>query len=144
MSKILKFYPERCNGCLICEKACSKVLFKTEEGGESSALHIRRKDDVFEMVVCDQCGLCIDMCLLGALSRNKNGLVILDRRQCVGCQACVAFCPTDAMMNSPMRIEPFKCLSCGACVRACPEHALELIEEKVSKLKVIVYNQLGV
>ena len=37
--KILKFHPEKCKGCLECEKACSQVHFKTKE--------IRDLKDVF-------------------------------------------------------------------------------------------------
>ncbi len=141
--KVLAFYPEKCIGCLSCEKACSKVHFKTEDGGEKSAIHIIKNKKTFEMNVCDQRGLCLDMCPVGALSRNKKGVVILDAKRCIGCQACVAFCPINAMRKSSVRIEPFKCISCGACVRACPEHALELVEKDIDGIKMIVYHKQG-
>jgi anaerobic carbon-monoxide dehydrogenase iron sulfur subunit len=140
--KILKFYAEKCKGCLECEKACSKVHFKTDEGGDKSAIHIHEGKS-YEIQVCNQCGLCIDMCPVGALARRKNGIVTLDKNTCIGCQACVGFCPIDAMAKSDARIEPFKCISCGACVRACPEKALELIEVKIDDIKEIVYHKQG-
>ena len=67
------------------------------------------------------------MCPVGALTRKKNGIVWLDKDTCIGCQACVGFCPINAMRKSKIRIEPFKCISCGACIRACPEKALEFL-----------------
>jgi len=142
--KILKFHPERCTGCLKCEEACSKVLFKTKEGREGSAIHIIKEGNSYSMNVCNQCGLCIDLCTVGALERKKNGVVWLNVDKCVGCQACVAFCPIDAMrQNTSLRLEPFKCISCGTCVRVCPEKALELIEVDVEEVKKIVYHKLG-
>jgi anaerobic carbon-monoxide dehydrogenase iron sulfur subunit len=142
--KIVTLYPEKCSGCNSCEKACSKIHFKTDEGGERSALRIEKRDGKFEINVCNQCGLCIDMCSVGALSRNAKGVVVLDQKLCVGCQVCVAFCPSAAMRKAKGRIEPFKCISCGSCVHACSENALELIDKKVDNLKAVVYHRLGV
>ena len=142
--QILNFYSEKCNGCLECENACSMIHFKTNDGGEKSALHILKKDVSYELHVCDQRGLCIDMCPVGALTRNKNGTVLLNKNTCIGCQACVGFCPIGAMRKSKERIEPFKCISCGACVRACPTNALELVKVKIDDVKEVVYHKLGV
>jgi Fe-S-cluster-containing hydrogenase component 2 len=142
--KILKFHPERCDGGLGCEKACSQVHFKSDEGGEKSAIRILKVDNTYKMHVCDHRGLCIDICPVGAITRKKNGIVFLDKNTCIGCQACVAFCPINAMRKSKTRIEPFKCISCGACVRACPNDALELVEVKIDDVKQYLYHKLGV
>jgi len=141
--KILKFYSEKCKGCLECEKACSQVHFKTKDGGEKSAIRIIKTDKEYTMHVCDQRGLCLDMCPVGALTRKKNGVVWLEKEVCIGCQACVGFCPIGAMKKSDVRIEPFKCISCGSCVRACPEKALELVEVPIADITQVVYYKLG-
>jgi len=141
--KILKFYPDRCNGCHECEKACSQVHFKTKEGGDKSAIRISKTPKGYAMHVCDQRGLCLDMCPVGALTRRKNGVVWLDKDVCIGCQACIGFCPIGAMRKADVRIEPFKCISCGACVRACPKKALELVEVNITDVKQVVYHKLG-
>jgi len=142
--KALMFHPEKCKGCMECMKACSNVHFKTKDGGEQSAIQITKKNGIYHMLACDQRGLCLDMCPVGALKRNKKGVIILDKKTCIGCQACVGFCPIGAMRKSSNRIEPFKCISCGACVRACPENALELVEKNISEIKETVYHKLGV
>lgn len=141
--KILKFRPEKCDGCKACERACSKVHFKTEEGGDKSAIRIIKDGNSYKMHVCDQRGLCIDMCHVGALTRKKNGVVVLNKEVCIGCQACVGFCPIGAMRKSETRIEPFKCISCGACVRACPTGALELVEVNIDEICEVVYHKQG-
>jgi anaerobic carbon-monoxide dehydrogenase iron sulfur subunit len=143
--KYLKFYPERCTGCLDCEKACSQVHFKSDDGGDKSAIRILKDEKgSYSMHVCDQRGLCLDMCPVGALKRNNKGVVILNKNVCIGCQACVGFCPIGAMRVSNQRIEPFKCISCGACVRACTQNALEIVETDIEKIKQVVYHKLGV
>jgi len=142
--KKLKFYPDKCTGCGECERACSQVHFKTKEGGDKSALQITKKEGTYRIHVCDQRGLCLDMCPVGALTRRKNGVVWLDKKTCIGCQACVGFCPINAMKKARERIEPFKCISCGACVRSCPQEALELITVHLEDKKEIVYHELGV
>ena len=141
--KILKFYKEKCKDCLECEKACSKVHFKTDEGGNKSAIQIHKEGKSYVIQVCNQCGLCIDMCPVGTLIRRRNGVVALVKNTCIGCQACVGFCPIDAMAKSDTRVEPFKCISCGACVRACPENALELVEVKIKDIRTVVYHKQG-
>jgi carbon-monoxide dehydrogenase iron sulfur subunit len=141
--KILKFHAEKCKGCLECEKACSQVHFKTKDGGEKSAIRIKEADKKYKMHVCDQRGLCLDMCPVGALTRKKNGVVWLEKELCIGCQACVGFCPIGAMRKSDVRIEPFKCISCGLCVRACLEKALELVEVQIADIAQVVYHRLG-
>ena len=118
--------------------------FKTAEGGDKSAIRILKKNGQYRMHVCDQRGLCIDMCPVGALSRKKNGTIWLDKNVCIGCQACVGFCPLGAMRKSDARMEPFKCISCGACVRACLQDALELEEVTIEDIKHVVYHKLGV
>ena len=141
--KIIKFRPEKCDGCRECEKACSNVHFKSDEGGEKSAIRIIKKSDSYEINVCNHCGLCIDMCPVGALTRRKTGIVTLDKNTCVGCQACVGFCPIEGMKKSAERVEPFKCISCGACVRACSKEALDLVEVIIDDVKEVVYHKQG-
>ncbi|MCK5344130.1 MAG: 4Fe-4S binding protein [Candidatus Heimdallarchaeota archaeon] len=142
--KVLIFHPKLCNGCNECEKACSEIHFKSDKGGEKSAIRITKHNKSYQMSACDQRGLCLDMCPVGALQRRKNGIVWLDKKVCIGCQACVGFCPIGTMRKADARIEPFKCISCGACVRACPENALELIERKIDDNKQTVYHKQGV
>lgn len=142
--KIIRFSPEKCIGCLECEKACSQVLFGTPEGGDKSAIRIIKNNGGYEMSNCNQCGLCIDLCPTMALKRVPNGTVILNKKACVGCQSCVAFCPDGVMRRATGMLVPHKCISCGRCVEACPENALSLVEVKISEIERVVYHHQGV
>ncbi|MCK5037694.1 MAG: 4Fe-4S binding protein [Thermoplasmata archaeon] len=142
--KILKFYPEKCDGSRECEKACSNVHFKNDKGGEWSAITIVKGAQGYDMEVCNHCGLCIDMCPVQALKRLNSGIVVLSKKTCIGCQACVGFCPQGVMMRAPEVITPFKCISCGKCVEACPNGALELVEVELDDIEEVVYHKQGV
>lgn len=42
---------------------------------------------------CLKCGVCINTCPKGAISRNKEGYPELDASKCIGCGACQNICP---------------------------------------------------
>ena len=48
---------------------------------------------------CTQCGLCISVCPTGALSVNRDTMVVeFDPAKCVACELCVKACPARAMV----------------------------------------------
>lgn len=53
---------------------------------------------------------------------------VVNKQTCVGCGACVATCPVDAisLVDGVAQIDPNKCISCGACVGTCPVEAITL------------------
>ena len=153
--KIIQFDASKCTGHYDCERACSQVHFKDDTGGGHSAIRILKENAAagdgggevrsqYVMTNCNHCGLCIDLCPVQALRRMPNGNVILNRTVCVGCQACVAFCPRGVMRKAADRVEPFKCISCGACVKACPDGALRLVEVGIADIAEEVYARQGV
>ena len=128
--KVLATRPEHCTGCRECELACSRTWFKVDDR-EKSRIRIApaaEKARSYQITVCDQNGACIDVCPVNALKRARNGVVLLNKKLCVGCLACVGFCPNLAMFFHANFVEPFKCVACGKCVEACPEDALYITE----------------
>ncbi len=142
--KIIRFKPELCKGHMECEKACSNILNKNDKGGEWSAIRIHETGTGYEMSNCNHCGLCIDMCPVQAIKRLANGTVVINKKLCVGCMACVGFCPRGVMRKVSEIPVPFKCISCNACVKACPEGALELVEVELDGIEETVYSYQGV
>jgi anaerobic carbon-monoxide dehydrogenase iron sulfur subunit len=128
--KYLKTNPTRCKGVRACEKACSQAFFKIDNP-EKSAIRVKQTESGFEINVCDQCGECILVCPVEAITRNKQGVVMIKKSICVGCYICVGFCPTLSMFFHPDLKEPFKCVACGLCVKPCPEKVLELSEKEI-------------
>jgi Fe-S-cluster-containing hydrogenase component 2 len=142
--KIIKFHPEKCKGHYDCEIACSQIMHRNEKGGDWSALRIIKGDEGWDMTNCNHCGLCIDVCPVQALKRMPNGIVVINKKLCIGCQTCVAFCPRHVMRRAPGEVVPHKCISCGSCVRACPEGALELVDVPIDEIEEVVYHTQGV
>jgi anaerobic carbon-monoxide dehydrogenase iron sulfur subunit len=124
--KVLVTDDELCIGCHLCEDVCSMAWYKEINGG-LSAIRITSLGNIeWGMAVCTQCGECIDVCPTGALSRDKAGVVRLNKKECVGCMSCVGFCPQGAMFYHEAYVEPIKCISCGLCVKECPAGALSV------------------
>ena len=118
----------RCTGCGSCEKLCSKAWYKAEDR-EKSAIRISADGQGdYIIAVCDQCGVCMDMCSTMALKKAVNGVVLLDKKSCVGCLICVGECLRDCMFYHDDLPAPFKCTACGLCVDQCPGGALTIVE----------------
>lgn len=132
-----------CIACKTCQVACKdkndvKVVgpmfrrVETFEGGKYP------KPWVYHLsMACNHCAnpKCVENCPTGALSkREKDGLVVQDRSQCIGCRYCTWACPYGA----PQYLEEIgrvgKCDGCAnlvdkgqnpACVDACGMRVLE-------------------
>lgn len=126
--KILSFNPELCINCHLCEEVCSETWFKVVDPSKSRIRILDEKPGMPSALYCVQAGDCIDVCPVNALSRNKQGVVLLKKKACVGCLSCVGFCPYGAMFFHPEETAPFKCVACGKCADACPEGALKIVE----------------
>jgi carbon-monoxide dehydrogenase iron sulfur subunit len=123
-----------------CETECSTRVFKSKDR-RRSAIQVREiaaadgQGPSRIMVSCDQCGDCIEVCPANALTRNRLGVVVLDKKACVGCYMCVGFCDNGTFFQTEGWLEPHKCTACGVCVKVCPHGALEIIEAPISPSK---------
>ena len=121
----------KCIGCGACMTACSTLFFKVDDPSRA-CISVTPAEDGSKISVCDQtCRLCVAECPMKALSVSAQGVVLLDRKLCIGCLACVAVCPIGAMKHAPGLTTPFKCIACGACARKCPTGAIAIsVEER--------------
>lgn len=126
--KYIHVKEELCTKCHLCEETCSMSFFKVKDK-EKSCIRINdeKESNGNEIInVCNQCGECIDICPEQAIYRANNGLVLIDKKKCVGCYICVGFCPSLSMGTSLDLVEPFKCISCGLCVKKCESGAISM------------------
>ena len=125
--KFLKPIAEKCTLCGTCVATCAQTYFK-ENDPELSRIQVNDVVALPEINVCNQCGSCIAICPTLALTRDKNGVVQLNKSKCTGCLMCVGFCPTSSLFFSEKKQpEPIKCIACGQCAKACPSQALVLV-----------------
>ena len=53
---------------------------------------------------------------------------IVNKDECVGCEACVSACPNEAisMQDGVAHVDEGACIDCGICVDECPNEAISL------------------
>ncbi|MEM4740559.1 MAG: 4Fe-4S dicluster domain-containing protein [Zestosphaera sp.] len=97
-------------------------------------------------IVCRQCleAPCISACPVGALYRDEQGIVRLNKDVCSRCGSCAEACPYDAVSLNPFDGTPLICDLCGGnpmCVRRCPTNALSLYP--LTEITIADPNKIG-
>jgi Fe-S-cluster-containing dehydrogenase component/formate-dependent nitrite reductase membrane component NrfD len=130
----------RCIGCHACTTACksendvpvgvTRTYVKSVDVGEFP--DVRRS---FQVTRCNQCedAPCVTACPTAAMYRRPDGIIDFDKSACIGCKACMAACPYDAIFINPDDHSAEKCNMCAhrldiglepACVTVCPTGAI--------------------
>ena len=133
--------PSKCTGCKICEKTCSMAFYKEENSLKSAIRIVPNSNGSISINVCDQCGVCKQMCQIMALKSAKSGVILLDKKTCVGCLVCVGECLRDYMYYNDELPTPFKCIACGLCVKECPTEALKISEDHDSDRIIEIFGE---
>ncbi len=149
----------RCIGCHACTTACksensvplgvTRTYVKSVEVGTFP--HVRRN---FQVTRCNQCSdaPCVTVCPTEAMYRRPDGIVDFDKSICIGCKACMAACPYDAIFINPEDHSAEKCNFCAhrlevglepACVSVCPTEAILVgdLNDPTSKVAKIVQRE---
>lgn len=122
--------PEKCTSCRSCEMACS---FSKTKGFNplDAAVSVFAYDEaaISVPIMCMQCenAACMNVCGVGAITRNAEGTVVVSKEKCIGCKLCVSACPFGNMSYNSKKKEVVKCDLCGgdpACAKICPSGAI--------------------
>jgi Fe-S-cluster-containing dehydrogenase component/formate-dependent nitrite reductase membrane component NrfD len=150
----------RCIGCHACSTACksengvplgvNRTYVKAVEVGTFPA--VRRS---YQVTRCNQCddSPCTTACPTRAMYRRPDGIVDFDKSICIGCKACIAACPYDAIFINPQDHSAEKCNLCShridaglepACVTVCPTNAILVgdLDDPSSEVAQIVQRQV--
>lgn len=135
MTRKLTVVPERCSGCRMCELVCALRKFKVNNPKKAGirVLSLYPHPVVRMPIFCMQCRKpkCQEACSSDAIF-IKDGVVLINEKNCTSCQACVVSCPFGAIFVHPDIPYPFKCDLCGGipkCAEACPKKALLYMPE---------------
>jgi len=142
MAKQLGFYlsSRRCVQCHSCQVAC-KAVHGVELGPTWGKVLNYWEGDFPNVanrtisISCFHCAkpACVEICPAGAITkRAEDGVVVVDRNECVGCRSCEQACPYGApQFGADGKMQ--KCDLClerraegkqPACVATCPGEAL--------------------
>jgi len=115
---------ELCSGCKLCEFACAAEHYNTNNP-KKARLKIKSElpSPHFDIIVCNQCGVCMEVCPTGAISRSGEAYLI-NRELCTNCLVCVEACPIDAMFIHEEIDIPLLCDLCLECAKICPMGAI--------------------
>jgi Fe-S-cluster-containing dehydrogenase component len=152
----------RCIGCGSCVRACKvendvpDTFFRTwverYEISDSKKVHVDSPNGAIESFkenntkdseidkayfvpkLCNHCydSPCTQVCPVGASYRSPDGVVLIDKKHCVGCGYCVQACPYGCRYIDESKGVADKCTFCyhrihkgeaPACVNACPRNA---------------------
>ena len=118
-----------CMNCLACVQECANTYFKSDDL-DLAALRIeekRKEPGMTTPVVCVQCGKCAEACPNQAITQNKQGVYMVNKKLCTGCGECVKACPFKVMRKPENSPTAFKCIACGKCAAACPMEIIEVV-----------------
>jgi Fe-S-cluster-containing dehydrogenase component/formate-dependent nitrite reductase membrane component NrfD len=130
----------RCIGCHACTTACKSENLVPISVTRTYVKHVdvgvfpqtRRAHQVTR---CNQCAHapCVAACPTAAMFKRDDGIVDFNKSICIGCKACMAACPYDAIFINPEDHSAEKCNFCAhridvglepACVVVCPTQAI--------------------
>ena len=146
----------KCIGCHACTTACksenhvpvsvNRTYVKYTDVGTFP--NARR---AFQVNRCNQCqdAPCTYACPTAAMYTRSDGIVDFDKSICIGCKACIAACPYDAIFINPEDHSAEKCNFCAhridmnlepACVVVCPTEAIIVgdLNDPSSRIAAIV------
>ncbi len=98
-------------------------VFREVEGDVAKAFFVPKLCNHCEKSVCSQ------VCPVGASYTTKDGVVLVDKKHCIGCGYCIQACPYGTRFLNPETHTADKCTLCyhritkgllPACVQACP------------------------
>ncbi len=148
-----------CIGCHACSTACksenavplsvNRTYVKYVDVGVFPNAH-----RAFQVTRCNQCDNppCATACPTSAMYQRPDGIVDFDKSICIGCKACIAACPYDAIFINPEDHAAEKCNFCAhrldiglepACVVVCPTEAILVgdMHDPTSRVSQIVQRE---
>lgn len=157
---------ERCIGCEACSIAC-----RIENETPNFWINVETQDGMqkdtpkgtfpnltifFLPKLCNHCENppCVDSCPVDALTKREDGIVLLDKYECTGCQVCLTACPYEIIIFNDKTNLAEKCNLCSHridegfepfCVICCEGQAIHCgdLNDPNSKVSLMISQRKG-
>jgi TPP-dependent indolepyruvate ferredoxin oxidoreductase alpha subunit len=132
--------PKKCNGCVVCEYACSMEKEETFNPVKSRIRAVRLDTISNIAMTCRTCidAPCVAACPNDALTQSaEDKTIVVDENRCKGCGWCIQACEYGAITLHPSTKKAIVCDMCNGepvCVQWCPESALSLKGKTTDKI----------
>ena len=88
----------RCRNALKCQDSCNKNHYVTGKNAWLKVYNMKESEDTspyWMPMMCQHCDqpACVTVCPVDATFKRKDGIVLVDNEQCIGCRFCMAACP---------------------------------------------------
>lgn len=145
----------KCIGCHACSAVCRIEHEVVPEGNRSWVTEdeVGTYPEVHTLKLpqlCNHCDKtpCVEVCPVEATWKTEEGLVLIDKEKCIGCNACIEPCPYGARFKETENKKVDKCDFCShrlenglipGCISTCTSQAryfgdLNDKDSKVSEL----------
>ncbi len=132
--------PKMCNGCVVCEYACSMEKEQTFNPVKSRIKAVRLDTIKNTALTCRTCedAPCVAACPNEALTQLiENKTIMIDESKCKGCGWCIQACEYGAITLHPDTKKAIVCDMCNGdpvCINWCPESAISLKGKTTDKI----------
>ena len=118
-----------------CPKGALNGFTSSKIDQNKSGMKVIAEEDITEAFfvpkLCNHCSnpACVQVCPVGATYSTADGVVLVDRKWCIGCGYCIMGCPYGVRFFHPVVHTADKCTFCyhriskggnTACAQACP------------------------
>lgn len=88
----------KCKNALKCQDACNKHHYITGKNAWLKVYKMQEDKDTapyWMPTTCQHCDepACVTVCPVDATFKRRDGIVLIDNEQCIGCRFCMAACP---------------------------------------------------
>jgi len=118
----------KCRNALKCQDACNKHHYVTGKNAWLKVYKMQESQDTapyWMPMTCQHCDepACVTVCPVDATFKRRDGIVLIDNEQCIGCRFCMAACPYSVRVFNWS--EPDQVAAMATDADHAPEHSPE-------------------